>query len=106
MKKKLIRREEKIESNALFFLNRSGIKQIFNRKTMQTEDINKNLHGTISEKLYGDITGIVGIISEKLTGDISNVYGDVTDVEGDIDECEIKKHEKVNIDFLINKKEG
>ena len=75
--------------------------------------IDQNLFGYISEKLAGDISNIYGSIfndlagcmSENLKGKITGIEGDCTNVEGDLDECDIiyeRRRNGVNIRNLIN----
>lgn len=108
MKKNLKRKFD--NEKDLFFINDECEQQFYDRDKMIPEDINLNLHGTISPNLYGiigkNLTGrilprIYGCISQDLSGNISKVYGDVTGIVGNIDDCDIQNGEIFDIRELI-----
>jgi hypothetical protein len=66
-----------------------------------TGDASK-LEGECSVHLYGEISSssigkrdLVGKLSKKLRGNITGVFGVVTDVVGDLDECQISAMDRV-----------
>ena len=58
------------------------------------------LNGVVSNRLYGDISGVIGTISDELIGDISGITGDVTNVVGNC--TGIKLHIKHRVDTKTN----
>ena|SRR3990167_9352547 len=109
---------KKIKEQEIFFYD-NGIKKIIDRKDKSTYPrglsgninnglfgkISRELFGKISRELFGNITGIYGHINTGLFGNISGVFGNCSNVQGDIDECEITEKERetlININDLID----
>ena len=79
MIKKLTKQDKEI-----YFYLINGEKKIIDRKDKSTYP--KCISGTISECLFGNVSG--------LFGNVSNISGDCTNVKGNLDECELTEDER------------
>src|SRR3990167_6584898 len=94
---------KKIKEQEIFFYD-NGIKKIIDRKDKSTYP--RGLSGNINNGLFGKISReLFGKISSGLFGNITGVFGNCSNVQGDIDECEITEKERetlININDLID----
>lgn|SRR3990167_1989799 len=71
---------------------KNDTKIIINRNARSTYP--SELRGNISSELSGDISGLSGDISSELRGNISGLSGNCTNIEGNLDDCELTDEDR------------